>query len=110
MRRSPSFATNLRRPNTNARMSEALREFARSIAGSGAHDVAVDWLRNVPGLPPVVQTLHLLSIAVVLGSIVLLDLRVLGWAVPSQSPAEMSRRLAPWTWSALPVLFASGAI
>jgi putative copper export protein len=91
-------------------MSELLRELARAIANSGAHDLAVDWLRNVPGLPPIMQTLHLLSIAVVLGSIVVLDLRVLGWAVPSQSPAEMSRRLAPWTWSALPVLLVSGAI
>lgn len=91
-------------------MSETLNHWARSIANSGAHDVAVDWLRNVPGLPPIVQTMHLLSIAVVLGSIVMLDLRVLGWAAPSQTPSEMSRRLAPWTWSALPVLFASGLV
>ena len=91
-------------------MADLLNHWARTIANSGAHDVAVDWLRNVPGLPPIVQTLHLLSIAVVLGSIVMLDLRVLGWALPSQSPAEMSRRLAPWTWGALPVLFVSGLL
>lgn len=91
-------------------MSELLREFARTLANSGAHDLAVDWLRNVPGLPPIVQTAHLLSIAVVLGSIVMLSLRVLGWSVPSQSPLEMSKRLAPWTWAALPVLFLSGAL
>lgn len=90
--------------------AELLHDWARTLANSGAHDVAVDWLRNVPGLPPIMQTLHLMSIAVVLGSIVVLDLRVLGWAVPSQSPAEMSRRLAAWTWSALPVLFVSGLI
>jgi uncharacterized membrane protein len=52
----------------------------------------------------------LLSIASVLGSIVLLSLRVLGWAVPTQTPEEMSRRLAPWTWGALPVLVASGLV
>jgi len=91
-------------------MSEHLRELARTIATSDAHDLAVHWLRNVPGLPPIVQTLHLLSIAVILGSIVLLNLRVLGWAAPTQTPAEMSRRLAPWTWSALPVLLASGLV
>jgi hypothetical protein len=91
-------------------MSDPLRELARALANSGAHDAAVDWLRTVPGLPPIMQTLHLASIAVVLGTIVVLDLRVLGLAVPSQSPAEMSRRLAPWTWSALPVLLVSGAI
>jgi uncharacterized membrane protein SirB2 len=91
-------------------MSQALGEFARSIANSGAHDIAVDWLRNVPGLPPIVQTLHLLSIAVILGSIVLINLRVLGLAAPSQDPAEMTRRLARWTWGALPVLFFSGLL
>jgi|HigsolmetaAR202D_1030399.scaffolds.fasta_scaffold00309_9 hypothetical protein len=91
-------------------MSEGFRELARWVAGSAAHDVAVDWLRNVPGLPPIVQTLHLVSIAVVLGSIVVFNLRVLRLIVPSQDPGEMSRRLAPWTWGALPVLLASGSI
>ena len=91
-------------------MAQPLLEFARSLAKTGAHDVAVDWLRNVPGLPPIVQTLHLLSIAVILGTTVLLSLRALGWAVPSQQPAEMARRLAPWTWSALPVLLLSGGM
>jgi hypothetical protein len=91
-------------------MTGPLSELARAIAKSDAHDVAVNLLQTVPGLPPVVQTLHLLSIAVVLGSIVLASLRTLGWAVPSQQPAEMARRLAPWTWSALPVLLISGSM
>jgi len=91
-------------------VSQPLLEFARSLAKSGAHDVAVDLLRTVPGLPPIMQTLHLLSIAVVLGSIAVVSLRTLGVAVPSQEPAEMARRLAPWTWSALPVLLLSGSI
>ena len=91
-------------------MASPLVEFARSLAKTGAHDVAVDWLRTVPGLPPIVQTLHLLSIAVMLGTTVMLSLRALGWAVPSQQPAEMARRFAPWTWSALPVLLLSGGI
>ena len=91
-------------------MSDSLREFARLIANSDAHDVAVDWLRNIPGFPPIVQTVHLVSIAVVLGSIVVLNLRVLGWALRSQAPGEMAARLAPWTWSALPMLFLSGVI
>lgn len=91
-------------------MKQSLVELARSIAGSGAHDVAVHLLRNVPGLPPIVQTFHLLSIAVVLGSIVVLNLRVLGVAASTQEPIEMARRLAPWTWSALPILFVSGLV
>jgi hypothetical protein len=91
-------------------MARPLLELARAIAASDAHDLAVKLLSTVPGLPPIMQTLHLLSIAVVLGSIVLVSLRTLGWAVPSQQPAEMAQRLAPWTWCALPVLLISGSI
>jgi hypothetical protein len=91
-------------------MAQPFLELARSIANTGAHDVAVDLLRTVPGLPPIVQTVHLLSIAVMLGSIVLLSLRTLGWAVPTQEPREMAARLAPWTWSALPFLLVSGGM
>lgn len=91
-------------------MAQPLLEFARALAKTDAHNVAIDLLRNVPGLPPIVQTFHLLSIAVVLGSIVLMSLRTLGWVAPSQHPAEMARRVAPWTWAALPVLFMSGSM
>jgi hypothetical protein len=91
-------------------MSEWFTSLAQRIAASGAHDSALYLLGNVPGLPPIVQTVHLLSIAMVLGSIVLLDLRVLGLAAPGQSPSEMAARLAPWTWSALVLLLLSGLI
>lgn len=91
-------------------MATFLTDIARSIGSSAAHDWAVDCLRNVPGLPPIVQTVHLLSIAVILASIVLVSMRTLGLAIPSQAPAELARRLAPWTWCALPALFASGSM
>ena len=91
-------------------MGQPWAEIARAISASGAHDWAVHALQNVPGLPPIVQTIHLLSIAVVLGSIVLVSLRTLGLAAAGQDKSEMARRLAPWTWTAVPVLFASGLI
>ena len=61
-----------------------------------AHDAAVYLLSTVPGLPPIVQTVHLLGIAIVLGSVVLLDLRILGLALPSQDVQELTRRVMPW--------------
>jgi hypothetical protein len=45
-----------------------------------------------------------------MGSIVLIDLRVLGLALPSQAQGELVRRLMPWTWWALPCLAASGLV
>jgi hypothetical protein len=83
---------------------------ARAIDGSALNTLAIDLLSNVPGFPPIVQTVHLLSIAAIMGSIVLIDLRVLGLALPSQSTTELVRRLMPWMWSALPALAASGLV
>lgn len=87
-----------------------LSAIAQVIADSSAHQIALDLLRNVPGLPPTVQTLHIISIAAILGSVVFIALRTLGVAVPSQSPREMVQRLMPWTWGALLVLALSGSI
>ena len=87
-----------------------LQAVAKSIGGSAAHDGAVYLLSNVPGLPPLMQTFHLLAIAAVMGSVVMVDLRVLGLALRSQPPAELLRRLMPWTWWSLPILALSGLV
>jgi hypothetical protein len=71
------------------------------LAGSRASEAAVYLLTNVPGLPPISQAVHILGIAVVMGSVVMVDLRLLGLAVPSQNVSEMIGRLMPWMWCAL---------
>jgi uncharacterized membrane protein SirB2 len=91
-------------------MSSPLAQLAHSISTSAVHHLAVNWLRNVPGLPPIVQTVHILSIGCIMGSIVIINLRVLGVAVPSQNVNEMLRRLMPWVWTSLVLLFFSGAM
>jgi len=91
-------------------MNSVLMQLAHAIATSSVHDYALRWLRTVPGLPPMVQTVHILSIAAMMGSIVMIDLRVLGLAVPQQNPGEMIRRLMPWMWGSLVLLFFSGAM
>jgi hypothetical protein len=85
-------------------------EIAQAINGSPLQDAVVWSLRNVWGLPPIIQTVHILSIAVVMASTVMIDLKVLGLALPNQHLPEMLRRLLPWTWWALLVLFISGAV
>ena len=73
-------------------------------------DLVVYLLSNVPGLPPIVQTVHLLGIAVIMSSVVLLDLRILGLALPSQDVQELARRVMPWVWWTLPVMLVSGSM
>lgn len=91
-------------------MSQTLEDLASALTASPLHSLTLYLLGNVPGFPPVVQTVHLLSIAAIMGSVVLIDLRVLGLALPSQSTGELVGRLMPWTWWALPSLAVSGLV
>ena len=79
-----------------------MNEFlANALVESEAREFAVYLLSNVPGLPPIAQAIHIMGIAVVMSSIVMVNLRFLGIAVPSQNVSEMIGRLMPWTWWAL---------
>ncbi len=80
------------------------------ISGSFLQDGSLYLLRNIPGFPPIIQTVHILGIAAVMGSIVMIDLRILGLALPSQNLAEMTRRLMPWLWIALASNAISGGV
>jgi hypothetical protein len=91
-------------------MPHVLTDVARSLMQSRLHEFALYLLSNVPGFPPVIQTIHILGITAVMGSIVMLDLKVLGLALPSQSVGELVRRVMPWLWWALPVLAISGLV
>ncbi len=65
-------------------------------------------IRNVSFIVPLMQTIHILGIAAVMGTVVLIDLRVLGLAVRSQSVQGMVQRLLPPMWTALVILLLSG--
>jgi hypothetical protein len=91
-------------------MSDFLSNIAAAIRNSPAHDVAMTVLGQVPGAPPVIQSIHILGIAVIVASAGFMALRVLGVAARSQLPAEMVARLQPWFWWALPVMLITGAV
>jgi hypothetical protein len=67
-------------------------------------------LSNVPGLPPIVQTVHLVGIALVMASVVVVSLRTLGLIAKAQSASVMQARLLPWLWVALVVMLLSGFV
>ncbi len=79
------------------------------LDGAMSQSLALWALSNIPGFPPIIQSVHILGIAVVMGSIVMLDLRILGLAVPSQQLPEMANRLLPWLWWALASNLVSGS-
>ena len=88
-----------------------MRDFlAQTLAESPTREWMVYLLGNVPGLPPIAQSFHIMGIAAVVGSIVMVDLKFLGVALPNQNVSEMIRRLLPWTWYALAVNAATGLL
>lgn len=46
---------------------------------------------------PFMESLHVLSLVIMLGAIVMLDLRVLGWAAMPYSISSLNRELVPWS-------------
>ena len=67
-------------------------------------------IQNVSWVIPAVQTLHILAIATVMASVVMLDFRVLGLAGRSQSIPDVAHRFLPWIWCAVVVLLCTGSI
>lgn len=56
----------------------------------------------------VISTLHYFTIFWVVGTIALIDLRVLGLAGLRQTAAEWQEQLSPWMWTAMTICVATG--
>ena len=67
------------------------------------------WLRLETWVIPAVQTVHILALATLVGSALLLDLRLAGVLARVDSGAALVRRYMPTLWVALAILLASGS-
>jgi hypothetical protein len=67
-------------------------------------------LQTTTWVIPTVQTIHIVSISVVISSALVVHLHTLGLAMRSQSSAQLARRFLPWIWTALGVLLLTGTI
>jgi hypothetical protein len=59
---------------------------------------------------PTIQSVHIAAIGVVLASVLMIDLRILGWAGRDQTLTETTARFGPWLFWALCVLAVSGGL
>jgi hypothetical protein len=59
---------------------------------------------------PTVQSVHIVAIAAVLGSVFMIVLRILAWAGRDQTLAQTTARFGPWLSWALCVLMVTGAV
>jgi hypothetical protein len=61
-------------------------------------------------LIPAIQSVHIVGIGVVLGSIFMIDLRILGWAGTDQTVRQTLGRFGPWLTGALCLLMVTGIL
>jgi len=57
---------------------------------------------------PIIESIHVLSITLLVGSIAILDLRMLGLVLRSIPVTRIARGVLPLTWSGFTVSFVSG--
>jgi hypothetical protein len=57
---------------------------------------------------PTLETIHVLALAVVVGSIAMVDLRLLGFSSPKVAVTRLSADTLPFTWAAFVVAVLSG--
>ncbi len=78
------------------------------FAGWLATTSASDTVKSVSWVIPLVQSVHILMIGIVFVSCLMIALRVLGVMRTDEPVEAVWRRFAPWMWSALVVMAATG--
>jgi hypothetical protein len=59
---------------------------------------------------PTLEVLHVLGLALVVGSIAAFDLRTLGLAWPNRRLETLVREVLPWTWGGFAIALATGGL
>jgi hypothetical protein len=66
------------------------------------------WLQTNFWAIPIIQVFHILAIAAGFGAVLMIALRIFGFAGTDRTMAETERRYVRWIWGALAVLLISG--
>jgi hypothetical protein len=77
----------------------------------GIYDSAVaEWMRTTLKAMPIVEGIHLLSTAALFGTILIVDLRLLGIPDSRRPFTQVARDVLPWTWLAFAVNAITGTL
>ena len=87
-------------------MASSLHQFCEWLASTPVSNT----IQNVSWIIPTTQTVHIACIALLIGSVAMLDLRMFGIAGRSDSIAVTAKRLLPWIWWPLPVFLLTGLV
>ncbi|HTD89708.1 MAG TPA: DUF6644 family protein [Burkholderiales bacterium] len=91
-------------------MNTTLKQMLNSVCVWIDSTSLSQWIQNTPLIVPTVQTIHIISIAALMASMLMVNLRLAGMAGRDQTLAQVSARFTPVIWWALPVLLITGAI
>lgn len=73
-------------------------------SGFGTH------IRESVWLFPIIETVHVLGITLLVGTIAILDLRLLGLVLKRETVSRVASQILPLTWTGFVVMFASGCL
>ena len=59
---------------------------------------------------PIIETIHVMALATVYGSIAMVDLRMLGLTSRNERMSKLSAEILPWTWAAFVCAAISGSL
>ncbi len=67
-------------------------------------------IQSVSWIIPMTQSVHIIAITVVMGSVLMMDMKLLGVVGRGVTVVDMNRRFLPWVWTSLGVLLATGTV
>ena len=59
---------------------------------------------------PIIQSIHIIALTVLVGTIAIVDLRMLGFGIRRRSVSQLAVDLAPWTWLGLVTVLITGPL
>jgi uncharacterized protein DUF6644 len=83
---------------------------ARSFLEWCSNTATIVYIRDSSFGMPAVQSVHLVGLTVLLGAVLVLNLRLAGVSMMEWSLPAVERQLRPWAWGAIALVFASGVL
>src|SRR5579871_3301914 len=74
------------------------------------YDPSTNPLNNNEWSFPLLEIIHIAAFSFAVGTIALVDLRLLGLALPGKPPSEVAKNMAPWTLVGLAILLITGPL
>lgn len=80
-----------------------------AVAGIESSSLA-EWLRMTPGTIPTIEAIHVMAVALVFGTILVVDLRLLGYPSTRRSFVRTSDELLRYTWAGFGLAVVTGTL